>query len=600
MPKIEKSTKTSRKNRRFSLLSLSSHRYPTRHSIRHPNTMSTTTITTTTVTSIVSTAGGPPVTTQPIPVSSPIPVTVTGPPPTSAPATTTAVVTTGHMPVTTGHVPVSISHIPVTTGHKPVSGAEASITALTTPSSFSLPNLNPMSLGSTMTTACSDYFRAKSQEFTLGHPSIDPLYRPSLYNPVTPPSYPIMNWGAHWDPYDSSITDVKPLDVKPKVKAPDVRPKVKPPSTTTAVTTHCQSDFSSSLQNTLPDIQSDSKQKQSRKKKKKSRRRSPSTSSSSSSSSSSSEQTTTSSSSDSESDSDKSKSRKHKHDKKHPSIKLRNYDPSVEDWADYDDHAKMVAKINHWKDKTLLRMVIASMTGQAKTIIGTFSRRKKKTYKRLSKAMTKFYSASNKEKAVQSKLDTRLRKKDESVDDLALSIRELTMKAYRKCTSRTISKVSVQYFLKALNDDKLQADVLRLPHSTLEEAMNSALQAEAAIDFERRRGLIPANTAKARPVQSKPNNRRTNAGPAKPYNQNTDQSSKPRNQQGQNKFRGTCFNCDKPNHHWKVCRNPLNQTKVDSAIASFQARFKSKQSQNTNFSGNPADNADQGNASGLM
>lgn len=397
----------------------------------------------------------------------------------SVTVTTTSVVTTSAVAATTTLTTSQLSaHSTVPPVCTVLSSTSHSMLT-TTCSSTIASHLNHTMSNDILNTSSIECIRLKSQEYTPGQLGHDPVSGPSFHNPVRAPANLILHGSFHTRGYD--MDDVKPVDVWPTVMSISA----KLTGTTEANVQSCTQSLQSHLNSTSNIVDTVTKEQKKSKLKKKQNGHLLSCSSSSSSSSSDSEHSTSVFSHSSDSDSKSSK--KHTQcQRRHASIKLRSYDPATEDWVDYDYHARMVAKINHWDDKTLLQMVLASVTGQAKTIIGTFSSSKKKTYKLLSKAMKKFYNTTGNSSVAQAKLDKRARQNDESIDDLSLSIRELTMKVYRDCDQKTVSKIAVPYFLEALNDDRLHADVLRLPHATLEEATASAMQAEVAIAFEKK------------------------------------------------------------------------------------------------------------------
>ena len=116
-------------------------------------------------------------------------------------------------------------------------------------------------------------------------------------------------------------------------------------------------------------------------------------------------------------------------------MKPQSYDGS-EDLDEYLTHFNIVAKLNGWSEASKSLHLAGSLTGSARALLNDLDPHKREDYDKLVEALTHRYGNVNRAAVFKSQLQTRLKRKDESIPELAQAIDKLARKAYPKATPK--------------------------------------------------------------------------------------------------------------------------------------------------------------------
>ena len=112
-----------------------------------------------------------------------------------------------------------------------------------------------------------------------------------------------------------------------------------------------------------------------------------------------------------------------------PKIRPSTFDGSGS-WEDYIAHFEIVAELNRWDGATKATYLAISLAGPARAVLGDLDYKERKDVKTLMEALSARFGVANQTEVFRATLKSRSRNKDESLPELAQSIRRLTRQAY--------------------------------------------------------------------------------------------------------------------------------------------------------------------------
>ena len=159
-----------------------------------------------------------------------------------------------------------------------------------------------------------------------------------------------------------------------------------------------------------------------------------------------------------------------------------------EDLEDYLAQFDIVAELNDWDYQTKSLYLASNLTGGARALLNELDCRKRRDYDCLIEALKTRFGSENQAEVFKSKLQTRVKGKDEKIPELAQNIKKLTRKAYPCATSDVIDVLAIDYFIDALNDSDIRLRLREISPKTLSEAEKIAARLEAHRIADRDRG----------------------------------------------------------------------------------------------------------------
>jgi hypothetical protein len=132
-------------------------------------------------------------------------------------------------------------------------------------------------------------------------------------------------------------------------------------------------------------------------------------------------------------------------------LKPQNYD-GTEDLDDYLSQFEILADLNCWNYETKSLYLAGSLKGDARTLLTELSSLQRRDYDRLVHILTLRFGSLNRAEIYKANLQTRVKRRDESISELAQSIKKLTRQAYPNAPASVTSTLARDHFIDALPD----------------------------------------------------------------------------------------------------------------------------------------------------
>lgn len=158
--------------------------------------------------------------------------------------------------------------------------------------------------------------------------------------------------------------------------------------------------------------------------------------------------------------------------------KPANYD-GTSSFQDYLVQFEMTGDLNSWDEKIKAMELATSLRGAAQTVLSDLRPEQRKDYNQLVSALTARFEPTNQTELYRAQIKSRLRKKSESVQELATDIKRLVRRAYSQATNELRDQISRDCFIDSLNEHELEWFVYQGKPKTVDEAMQLALEYEA-------------------------------------------------------------------------------------------------------------------------
>ena len=161
-----------------------------------------------------------------------------------------------------------------------------------------------------------------------------------------------------------------------------------------------------------------------------------------------------------------------------PVVLPDKYDGSIA-WQDYQAHFELCADLSAWTDRQKANYLAVSLRGPAQELLGDMSMEMRQNYGILSEALCARFGSEGQTELFRTQLKTRQRKSNESLPELAQSIRRLVSRAYPEATLSLRDILSKDSFIEALNDSEIRLRLKQSKPSNLEETVKLAIELEA-------------------------------------------------------------------------------------------------------------------------
>ena len=170
-----------------------------------------------------------------------------------------------------------------------------------------------------------------------------------------------------------------------------------------------------------------------------------------------------------------------------------------EDLNEYLAQFEILAEINGWDYETKSLYLAGSLKGGARALLNELDKESRKDYDSLVKVLNTRYGSAEKSELFRAKLQTRIRGKEETLPELAQSIKKLTRQAYPSAPSSLTSVLALEHFIDAIPDSDLRLRLRESNPKSINEAETLAVRLETLKLAERQKGRI------VRQVDSKEN-----------------------------------------------------------------------------------------------
>ena len=158
--------------------------------------------------------------------------------------------------------------------------------------------------------------------------------------------------------------------------------------------------------------------------------------------------------------------------------KPANYDGTTS-FQDYLVQFEMTSELNKWDETTKAMELATSLRGAAQSILGDLRPAQYKDYEYLVSVLTDRFEPLNQTELYRAQIKGRLRKKSETVQELAQDIKRLVRRAYPQAAIDLRDQIARDCFIDALNEHELEWFVYQGKPKTVDEATQLALEYEA-------------------------------------------------------------------------------------------------------------------------
>ena len=131
----------------------------------------------------------------------------------------------------------------------------------------------------------------------------------------------------------------------------------------------------------------------------------------------------------------------------------------------------------------------ASLNGEAQAVLADLNTAARRNYFSLVNALSSRFSPAYQTEVFRIQLKNRYRKRDESLPELTHEVRRLSRQAYPIAPSHLLELLSKDHFLDALDDADLRLGVYHMRPSTLDDALQAALEIEVFQTVEKHRNF---------------------------------------------------------------------------------------------------------------
>lgn len=148
-------------------------------------------------------------------------------------------------------------------------------------------------------------------------------------------------------------------------------------------------------------------------------------------------------------------------------------------WDAYKLQFEMLAEINRWSDGEKATFLAVNLRGPALTVLTNLPPEGRRTYTTLVAALDKRFGMAHQTELNRMKLRSRMRKPEESLQELAGDVERLAHLAYPDAADDMLEIIVKDQFLDALRDDDLRLRIRQNRPTTLNEALERALELES-------------------------------------------------------------------------------------------------------------------------
>ena len=148
-------------------------------------------------------------------------------------------------------------------------------------------------------------------------------------------------------------------------------------------------------------------------------------------------------------------------------------------WEAFLAQFEIAARMNGWNDEQKAQFLATSLHGNATLILSNMSRSDRKDYAKLVMALTSRFGITHQSDLTRVKLKTRIKKREESLPELAESVECLTRKAYPDASNDLQDILARHHFIDALYEEDLRLRVRPARPPSLQVALETALELQS-------------------------------------------------------------------------------------------------------------------------
>ena len=175
-------------------------------------------------------------------------------------------------------------------------------------------------------------------------------------------------------------------------------------------------------------------------------------------------------------------------------------------WDAYRTQFELLADLNHWNDIQKATILAVNLRGPAATVLTNLPSEDRQNFEVLTAALESRFGSAHQTELNRAQLRARMRRKEETLPELAEDVDRLTRLAYPDATTAMLQMLARDQFIDSLSDEEMRLRVRQNRPSSLKEALQCALELESyQLASRHRRG---AGAGAVREVQLEENSRK--------------------------------------------------------------------------------------------
>jgi hypothetical protein len=169
-----------------------------------------------------------------------------------------------------------------------------------------------------------------------------------------------------------------------------------------------------------------------------------------------------------------------------PRMKPSRYD-GLTPYEDYRVQFSMVAELNGWKNDVKALYLVGCLSGSARSVLNDMAPEDRYNYDKLDGALKERFGTDDQSELFKAKLRSRVKTKDESLQEMAHDVRRLVRLAYPNASMKTHDDLTKDQFIEALGDSEIRWSVFQARPKNVTEALKVAMELEAFKESEKSR-----------------------------------------------------------------------------------------------------------------
>ncbi len=159
----------------------------------------------------------------------------------------------------------------------------------------------------------------------------------------------------------------------------------------------------------------------------------------------------------------------------------------TEDLIDFLTQFEITAEINGWNYRAKSLYLANSLTGGARSLLNELSPFERRDFDSLVTKLKSRYGSEGRAEVFRTQLKSRVRNKNETISELAQSIKKLTRQAYPSANAEIVEALALDAFIDALTDSEIRLRLREIGAKSLDEAEKTAVRMEAHRIADRQR-----------------------------------------------------------------------------------------------------------------
>ena len=157
--------------------------------------------------------------------------------------------------------------------------------------------------------------------------------------------------------------------------------------------------------------------------------------------------------------------------------KPRAYDGN-DDFGEYLSHFEIISELNNWDYHTKSLQLASALAGSAVGILGELTSTDRRDFNALVKALDTRFGSAERSELYRARLKAMKKGKDETLSQLAQSVKKFTRHAYPNADQSMLNILSLDYFIDALPDPDMRLRIRESKPNSITEAETLAIRLE--------------------------------------------------------------------------------------------------------------------------